>query len=101
MPNDIDMTCLPIPVPVGTLEEYTERSCRLMESAECDMERLGEQCCDEFHGEIGVFQKFPDDRAKWRSFARYLWGLGARPARGGGYTMNAAVYFSRICCCSD
>src|SRR5574341_74166 len=47
--------------------------------SETAIERLAEQCCDEFHGEGGTFQDFVDDRARWREFARYLWALGARP----------------------
>lgn len=65
---------------VSTPEEVAARAAALGESAERDMERLAEQCCDEFHSELGAFQNFADDRAKWRQFARYLWGLGARPA---------------------
>ena len=68
---------------ISTPEEVAARSAELWESAERDTERLAEQCCDEFHGEIGTFQDLADDRdrAKWREFARYLWGLGARPIR--------------------
>lgn len=65
---------------VSTPEEVAARNAALGESAERDMERLAEQCCDEFHGELGTFQDFAYERPKWREFARYLWGLGARPA---------------------
>lgn len=45
-----------------------------------DQERLAEQCCDEFHGELGTFQDFIEDRRRrWREFAKFLWALGARP----------------------
>lgn len=47
--------------------------------SEVDLERLAEECCDEFHGEGGTFQNFADDRTRWREFAKYLWSLGARP----------------------
>lgn len=68
---------------VSTPEEVAARNAAAWESAERDLERLAEQVCDEFHGEIGTFQDFADerDRVKWREFARYLWGCGARPAR--------------------
>ena len=48
-----------------------------------DMELLAEQCCDEFHGEIGTFQDFAKDRQRWRDLAKFLWGLGARPVKHG------------------
>ena len=47
--------------------------------SETAIERLAEQCCDEFHGEGGTFQNFANDRARWMEFARYLWSLGVRP----------------------
>jgi hypothetical protein len=48
-----------------------------------DLEALAEQCCDEFSGERGTFQDLRRDydRNVWRDFAKYLWGLGARPDR--------------------
>ncbi len=48
-------------------------------STPADLEKLAEQCCDQFHGEIGIFQDFAGDRARWREFAKFLWGIGARP----------------------
>ena len=37
---------------VSTPEEAAARNAALEESAERDRERLAEQCCDEFHGEL-------------------------------------------------
>ena len=47
---------------VSTPEEVAARNAALWETVERDMERLAEQCCDEFHGELGTFQDFADDR---------------------------------------
>lgn len=64
---------------VSTPEECDARNQALWATVPGDLERLAEQCCDEFHGEIGTFQNFADDRQRWREFAKFLWGLGARP----------------------
>ena len=68
---------------VSTPEEVEARTQALWATVPADLERLAEQCCDEYHGEGGTFQDSrPEVRARWRSFAEFLWGLGARPAKG-------------------
>ncbi len=64
---------------VSTPQEIADRNEKLWSSVPTDLEKLAEQCCDQFHGEIGTFQNFANDRARWREFAKFLWGLGARP----------------------
>lgn len=67
---------------VSTQEEADQRERDAWASVPADLERLAEQCCDEYHGERGTFQdfrNFREDRRRWREFARFLWGLGARP----------------------
>lgn len=64
---------------VSTPEEEDRRTQEAWATVPTDLERLAEQCCDEWHSEIGTFQNFADDRRRWREFAKYLWGLGARP----------------------
>ena len=68
---------------VSTPEEAGERNRALWATLPEDLEQLAEQCCDEFHAEIGTFQDFADDRHRWREFAKFLWGLGARPQKHG------------------
>lgn len=68
---------------VSTQDESDARAQAAWETVPGDLEKLAEQCCDEFHGETGTFQDFADDRTRWREFAKYLWGLGARPQREG------------------
>ena len=63
---------------VSTREEDEARSKARWSTVPGDMEELAAQCCDEFHGEIGTFQ-VTNDRDRWRKFAEFLWGLGARP----------------------
>lgn len=65
----------------STREEDEERIKSRWATVPGDMEKLAEQCCDEFHGEIGTFQDFTNgrDRDRWRELAEFLWGLGARP----------------------
>lgn len=67
---------------VGTPEDQAAQNDARWASAPDDMEKLAEQCCDEFHGEVGTFQDFADQRDRWRAFAEFLWGLGARPMKG-------------------
>jgi len=64
---------------VSTQVEADQRTQEGWATVAADLERLAEQCCDEYHGEIGTFQDFADDRLRWREFAQFLWGLGARP----------------------
>lgn len=64
---------------VSTQEESDQRAQEAWATVPADLERLAEQCCDEYHGEIGTFQNFSDDRRRWREFAKFIWGLGARP----------------------
>ena len=69
---------------VSTPEEVDQRSQELWATVPADLERLAEQCCDEYHGEIGTFQNLitgHKDRQRWREFAKFLWGIGARPRR--------------------
>ena len=68
---------------VSTQEEADQRTQEAWETVPADLERLAEQCCDEYHGEIGSFQDFAEDRRRWREFAKFLWGLGARPRNEG------------------
>lgn len=65
----------------STQEEADQRTQEAWATVPAALERLAEQCCDEYHGEGGTFQDFAkeDDRQRWREFARFLWGLGARP----------------------
>jgi hypothetical protein len=71
---------------VSTPEESEARVAALWASVGPDLELLAEQACDEFYGQIGTFQDFrsESDRIRWRTFAKYLWESGARPARQRG-----------------
>lgn len=65
----------------STREEDEERIEARWVTVPGDMEKLAEQCCDEFHGEIGTSRDSANarDRDRWRELAKFLWGLGARP----------------------
>jgi hypothetical protein len=65
----------------STPEEQAARNDERGASVPGDIELLAEQCCDEFHGELGTYQDFADRRGRWREFAKFLWGLGARPMK--------------------
>lgn len=64
---------------VSLQEESDQRVQAAWATVPADLERLAEQCCDEYHGEIGTFQDFADESHRWRTFAKFLWELGARP----------------------
>lgn len=68
---------------VPTPEEVERRNAVHWSTVPGDMEKLAEQCCDEFYGELGTFQDLTSDsnRKRWRRLAEFLWGLGARPKR--------------------
>ena len=78
-------TPTPVEPSMGELARLPPAVCamcrRLDPCGEREIDRLAEDACDEWEGERGTFQnyRYSADRERWRKFAVYLHGLGARP----------------------
>lgn len=74
----------------STQEEINQRNQELWATVPADLECLAAQCCDAFHDkEAAAFQNIDDaKRQQWREFAKFVWGLGARPQHGRSCTRS-------------